>query len=120
MNELDDIFKEQSRRIKIILAQEEIDDPYEKNVTLSELPSLPILAIVSDLSFSKASWVMVGITTESAKELLIEKKYKSLIEKCYKIIIDNVIYDGWKINGRMQIKEEGDYLRIFAYIKKES
>lgn len=120
MDELNDIFKEMSQKIKIILAIATDEDPYEHNKSLSELSSLPISAIVNDLGFAKIQWIMPGISTNKAKEIYIEKKYKSLIEQSYKIIINNEAYEGWRINNKMQIKEEGNYLRIFIYIKQES
>ena len=114
MNEL---FNEQSQRILIYLAVPSIDDPYEKNETLSELPSLPIDAIVSDLGFGKVKWQMDGISTDDAKELIIELKNKTLLEQCYKIEIDSILYEGYKVLGRMQIKTEGEYCRIYIYRK---
>ena len=115
MNEL---FNEQSQRILIYLAVPSVDDPYEKNETLSELPSLPIDAIVSDLGFSKVKWTMDGISTDDAKELIIELKNKTLMEQCYKIEINGILYEGYKVLGRMQIKTEGDYCRIYIYRKE--
>jgi len=115
---MEDLFREQSQRILIYLAVPSIDDPYEKNETLSELPSLPIDAIVSDLGFGKVKWNMDGISTDDAKELIIEKKNKTLMEQCYKIEIDSVLYEGYKVLGRMQIKTEGDYCRIYIYRKE--
>ena len=114
MNEL---FEEQSQRILIYLAVPSIDDPYEKNETLSELPSLPIDAIVSDLGFGKVKWQMDGISTDDAKELIIELKNKTLMEQCYKIEIDGILYEGYKVLGRMQIKTEGEYCRVYIYRK---
>jgi hypothetical protein len=115
---MDELFKEQSQKILIYLAVPSVNDPFEKNESLSELPSLPIDAIVTDLSFSKIQWSMPGISTDSAKEIIVEKKHKTLIEQCYKIDIDGVIYEGWKINGRLQYKIEQEYLRAYIYIKK--
>ena len=114
---MDELFKEMSQKILIYLAVPSISDPYEKNETLSELPSLPINAIVSDLGFGKVKWQMDGVSTDDAKELIIEKKNKTLMEQCYKIEIDSVLYEGYKVLGRMQIKTEGDYCRIYIYRK---
>jgi hypothetical protein len=115
---MDELFKEHSQRIQIYLAVPSVDDPFEKNESLSELPSLPIDAIVTDLSFSKVQYAMPGISTDSAKEIIIEKKHKSLIEQSYKIEIDGVLYEGWRVNGRLQYKIEQEYLRAYIYIKK--
>ena len=115
---MDELFRENSQKILIFLAIPTIEDPFEKNESLSELPSLPIDAIVNDLSFSKVKWNMDGISTDSAKEIYIEKKNKNLLEQCYKIQIDSIDYEGYKILGKMQIKTEGEYCRIYIYRKQ--
>jgi len=115
---MDELFRELSQRIKIYLSVISISDPFEKNETLSELPSLPIDAIVSDLGFGKIRWNMDGISSNDAKELFVEKKNKNLLEQCYKIEIDGIDYDGYKVLGKMQIKTEGDYCRIYIYRKQ--
>lgn len=118
MDTLKDLFQEWSQKIRIYLVKTDILDPYEKNIEITELPSLPIPAIVNDLSFSKIQWTLAGIITNSAKEIYVEKKYRNLIENSYKIEINNEYYEGYRINAKMAIKEEGDYLRIYAYKKQ--
>jgi hypothetical protein len=115
---MDILFKEKSQKIRIILATEQILDPYEKNVEFTELPSLPILAIVTDLTTTKVQYAMPGIVTDKAKEIIIEKKYESLLLKSYRIKIKNDYYIGWKQNGKLQYRIEGDYLRAYVYIEK--
>lgn len=115
---MDEMFKELSQRIKIYLSVVSDEDPYEHNKDLTSLPSLPISAIVSDLSFSKVQWVMPAISTTSAKEILIEKKYKTLLEQSYKIEIDGVLYEGWRVNGQMQLKTEGNFVRAYIFVKQ--
>lgn len=117
---MDELFKEQSIRIKIYLSIPSENDPYEKDVTLEELPSLPISAIVTDLSFSKVQWSMPAVLTDKAKEIVIEKRHKNLFEQAYKIEIEDELFDAWKINGKTQYKIEQDYLRAYIFIKKES
>jgi len=117
---MNDLFRQHSQRIKIYLAIVATEDVYEKNESISELPSLPIDAIVTDLNYSKMQWIMPGIICERAKEIIIEKKYQSFLEQSYKIEIDKVLYDGWKINGKLQYKIEQDYLRAYIYVKKEN
>ena len=115
---MDELFNEQSQRILIYLAVPSQEDPFEKNESLSELPSLPIDAIVSDLGFGKVKWQMDGISTDDAKEIIIEKKNKTLLEQSYKIEIDGILYNGYKVLGKMQIKTEGEYCRIYIYRKE--
>ena len=115
---MEELFNQFAQRIKVYLSIVSVNDPFEKNESLSELPSLPIDAIVSDLGFGKVKWQMDGISTDDAKELIIEKKNKNLLEQSYKIEIEGIYYDGYKINGKMQIKTEGEYCRIYIYRKE--
>jgi len=115
---MENLFKEWSQRIKIYLAKVDETDPYEHSTEITELSSIPISAIVNDLSFSKIHWTLIGIITNSAKEIYIEKKYKNLIENCYRIEIAGKSFEGFRVNGKMAIKEEGDYIRIYAYNKE--
>jgi len=116
---MDKLFKEESQKIKIYMTTEVETDPYEHTVEHTNLNPLPIRALIADLTPSQLNWKMPGIATESAKELIIEKKYRSLLEKSYWIEIDGDKYEGWKINGRMQMKQIGkDYLRVYVYLSK--
>lgn len=116
---MDKLFKEKAVNIRIYLSQETETDPFEHTVELTDLNPLAIKAIVTDLTFAKIQWAMPGIVADKAKEIIIYKKYRSLIEKSTKIEIDKEYYEGWKVNGKMQIREEEDFLRIYIYIKKE-
>jgi len=113
-----ELFKEKSRTIKIYLGTEVETDPYEHTTETTMLNPLPIKAIVTDLIASQSQWKMPGITTEKAKEIIIEKKYESLLLKSQKIQIDNDYYVGWKENGRLQYRIEENYLRAYIYIEK--
>jgi len=116
---MDNLFNELSQKILVYLATIVQQDPYEKNTVNTCLNPLPIKAIVTDLIGSQISWKMPSINTDKAKEIIIEKKYRTLIEHSYKIKVDNDYYQGWKINSKMQIREEQGYLRIYIYIKKD-
>jgi len=115
---VDKLFKEQAQNIRIYLATETIADPYEKNVMLTELNPIPIKAIVIDLTFAKIQWVMPGIIANKAKKITIEKKYESLLLKSQKIQIGTDYFEGRKVNGKMQYRIEGDYLRAYIYSKQ--
>ncbi len=114
------LFFDHSEPIGIIMARETLLDPFEKNVDFSQLNPLPIKAIVSDLTFAKVQWAMPGIVTDIAKEIIIEKKHEALLKLSYKILIDGQYYDGWKRNGQLQYRREGNFLRCYCYIKKDS
>lgn len=115
---MEELFKEKSKTIRIYLGTETEVDPYEKNVETTMLNPLPIKAIVTDLTASQSQWKMVGIVADKAKEIIINKRYESLLLKSQKIQVDNDYYIGWKQNGRLQYRIEGDYLRAYIYIKK--
>jgi len=115
---INEFFEDASQTIRVYLATETLTDPYEKTKEITYLNPLPIKAIVTDLIASQAQWKMPGIKLEKAKEIIIRKRYRNLIESSYKIEIDNENFEGWKVYGRMQIREEGDFLRIYVYIKK--
>jgi hypothetical protein len=63
---------------------------------------------------------MPGIITNKAKEIMVEKKYRHALELSSKIKYEKDFYEGWRSNGKMQIREEGDYVRVYIYIKKVS
>ena len=115
---MDKLFFEMSQKIRVYLATTSETDPYEHTVDITLLNPLPIKAIVTDLIDSKVRWSMPGIVTEKAKALIIQSKHRSLIEKSYRIQIGNDYYEGYKVNGRMQISDQGDYVRVYCYVKK--
>ena len=115
---MDELFKEMSQKIKVYIGIESEEDPYEKNISIISLPSLPIDAVVNDLTFAKLVWAMPGISTDSAKEIYIQKRDEKLLEQSYKVEIEGILYDSWKIAGKMQKKSEGNYVRIYCYRKQ--
>lgn len=119
---MDELFNEQAKNIKLYVGVESIDDPYEKNVNTTLLQPLQVKGIVTDLSNSQIQWKMPGIITDKSKEIIIEKIHKGLLEMTQKITVegDSSIYDGWRINGKLQYRVEQDYLRAYIYVKKDS
>ena len=115
---LNDIFKEHGKCIKIYLAKETQIDPYEKNVELQWLAPVTVRALVTDYTFAQAQWKMPGIEADKAKEIIVSKSKRTLLEKSQKIMIDGEFYNGWRVNGQMQIRQEGDFLRVYVYNKK--
>ena len=118
-----DIFKDNPNAtcIRVYLGKETIQDPYEKNVKVTLFQPTIIQAIVEDLIFSQISWKLPGIQTDKAKRVYIPKQYRTLIENSQKIEVREngklVAFEGWRVNGRMQIREEGDLLQIYIYSK---
>jgi len=117
---MDELFNEMNKKIRIFFQQETINDPYEKTVDLTERGFVVISAIITDLTTAKVQYAMPGIITDKAKEIIIRKKDRPILEMSRKIQIvgDTDYYEGWKTNSKMQIREEGNYCRIYIYIKK--
>ena len=115
---MEKLFNIASKKIRIYLGKEIETDPYEHSTETTMLPPIPISAIISDVTFGKVQYAMPGIVADSAKEIIIKKKYKSLLEKSQKIEIDGEYFEGWRQNGKMQWREEGNFLRIYIYMKK--
>lgn len=119
---VEDIFKlppqGQGSWIEVYTGQETVEDPYEKNVVVTYNNPLPIIAIVTDLTSAQAQWKMPGIETAKVKEVFIHRKHRGLIEQSQKIGIEGDMYEGWRVNGKFQIRElAGNVLRLYVYIK---
>ena len=118
---VDDIFNSpqaNAQTIKVYLGKEESADPYEQNVTVTYNNPLPIKALVVDLTATQSQWKMPGIKIAKVKEIFIKTKYRPLIELSQKIEIEGEMYEGWRENGKFQIRQmAGDILRLYVYIK---
>lgn len=114
---MEKLFKEKSQKIRVYLAVETIEDPFEKNISLTQLNPLSIRAIVSDISPASAIWKMPGISVSKTKEIIIKKKYENLLKQSQFIEVDGSLYEGWRISGRLSYRIEGDFLRAYIYIK---
>jgi len=115
---MDKMFKELAVSINIYIGTETELDPYEKNVSETLINPIPIKAIVTDLSNTKIQYAMPGIETEKSKEIIIKKIHKDMLLMSRKIYVDGDYYIGWKSNGRLQYRTEGNYIRAYIYIKK--
>ena len=115
-------FKQLAKRIILIIAGESVDDPYEQNQTFTEYVEIPVYAIVTDLTASQAQWKMYGVTSlVSAKEIVIEKGYEDTFKLTYRIKVDSedTNYEGFRLNGRLEYRIEGDFLRAYIYSKHD-
>lgn len=108
------LFKESSEKILVYTSVETVLDPEDLNVAHEVLNSLPIDAIVTDISGSSMSYKTNGIIQEDSKEIIIEKKHRPLVELSYKITVDSIDYQGYKINGIMSIRNiDENYCRLY-------
>lgn len=118
--ELSQFFRQTATKIRIHTAIATINDPYERDESLSYLPCKVVRAIVSDLTSTQLQYKSAGIITTSGKEIIIEKKYENLLKLSNKITIDNEDFYGWRKNGRMEYRKEGDFVRAYIYRKEET
>ena len=114
------LFEKFEKKIQVYLATQTVSDPYTKSTTDLIVTQVPIKGIVSELSAGSIGYKMPGIVTEKAMQLMVLKKYRTLIEKSYKLQIvgEAEFFEGWKLNGRMQIIEIGDYIKVYIYKKQ--
>ena len=113
---LDDVFKTEGKWLRVYQGVETIDDPYEKNVTVEELNPLPIKVIITDLSGAKLMWKAPGIIASKAKEVYFKKHHRSLIENSQRFEFEGESYVGYRKNGKLQIEQQDDYLKLLIYI----
>lgn len=114
-NIFEKLIREEGKYIRIYPAREVKVDPYEDEVDFEMLQPIAIKAIVSDLTFSQAQWKITGVSASLTKEIILPKRYKQLLEHSYYIEIDEDFYKGWRVNGKMQIREEGNYIHLYVY-----
>ena len=109
------LFKEKARTIYMYVGKEISQDPYENNAEPVLLNPIPVKALVGDFLTSQAQWKMPGIVTSSAKEIYLQLKYKNILFMTQKIVIDGTDYQGWKEEGKLQYRQEGDFIRFYVY-----
>lgn len=120
---LDDVMKTQGTWLRIYVAKEMIQDPYEKDVSVTYMNPISIRAIIEDLTATQAAYKMPGIKVSKIKDILVDVKYRSLLEKSSKIEIKGEFYEGWREFGKLQIREQPGvgngtgYLRLYVYTK---
>ena len=119
------LFREHSTSIRIYPSVTSTADPYDKHTSEVDLNPITIYAVVTDLAFEKVTWVLPGIVTDNAKQIIIEARNLSILLNSQWIEIKDKKtgmieqYEGWKINGRLQYKREGespyDFVRAYIY-----
>jgi len=125
---IEDIFRSQAQWIRVYTGVEEVIDPFEGTVTIHYNNPISIRAIIEDFTATQAQWKMPGIKIADAKELFIEDKYRPLIEMSQQIEYKGKMYEGWKENGKMQIRNQtgagsntvkryGGYIKLYIFSK---
>jgi len=116
MDELRELIRKEGKIIRVYLGKEVENDPFEHTVTVTMYNPVPIKGLVTDLIASQIQWKLTRIRTEEGKELVVDKRHKDLLERSQKIEIDGQEYIGWRDNwGKLQLRQEGNYVRILIY-----
>jgi hypothetical protein len=117
-DELKELIRNEGKILWVYLSKSIKNDPEEEDKTETVFNPIPIRGLISDLTSSQMQWKTSGTQETQGKEIIINKKYRNTIEQAYKIKIGDDYYVGWKDNqGRTQIREEGDYIRLYVYRK---
>lgn len=95
---MEKMFRQLAKSIRIYIAKESILDPFEKNISRTDLNPISIKAIVSTVTPEKLSWKFYGLKVIEAKELIIEQNNLNLIRMSHKIEIDGINFLSYKEN----------------------
>ena len=117
MEELEQLIREEGINIQIFIGNETTDDPNYNTKSVAYLNPFPVKCLVSDVSYSSATWRAPGIKSSVIKEITCNKRHRDLIEKSRKISISGSDFYGYRPgNGdKIQIKEAGDYIIILIH-----
>jgi len=109
------ILKQQGKltKVKLYLAREAVDDPYENTKTLTYYPHIDIKAYVSTLSFDSLKWKYYGQLPGGSKQLICESRWLTMIKEADKIDIGGDYYRTYRVGGKgFMIKEHKDYIVV--------
>ena len=106
--------------LHVYAAKETVLDPYEKNRSKNYLNPLPIKALIRNISVEALKWSYYGNIPIGSKEIICEKKYKSLLLTADKIKIGEnyfkCYHDDQKGFGMI---ERQDYCIFILELKNE-
>ena len=119
------LFRDHSQPIRVYPSITTVEDPYDKHTSEVDLNPITISAVVTDLAFEKVAWVLPGIVVDNAKQIIIQARDLSILLNSQWLEIKDQKtgmieqYEGWKVNGRLQYKREGespyDFVRAYIY-----
>ena len=105
--------RDELKKIKIVMKQETVDDPYEKNLTTTiKFNPLYIKGMIREISPSRITWELYGLKDMGAVELVCDKKYLTILQKATNLYIGKEEYLIYKTaNGKhSSITQKNDYL----------
>lgn len=110
------LFKKHAISIRIYMGKTTVTDPFTKATSITMLSPIPIKALVNEVAPEKTRWVLPGIETTKAQQLIIEKRNLKLIEQSVRIQILGENYLGYKDNSdSFYIQDMGDkYVKVYT------
>lgn len=118
-----DIFKilkndEKLTKVLVYVAQEVVNDPYEKTKTLNYQQPVTIDALVRDVSPEALVWKYFGQISMGSKELICEKKHINTLKAADRIKINDNYYKTRKDDSKgFNIIERNDYIVVVVELK---
>jgi hypothetical protein len=106
------IFKNEGLLDKIIVypGQETQATNYDSS-SVTMLNPITIRGLVSSISFEALRWKYFGVLPSGSKQVIIEKRYKSLLMNAFKIKIGEEHYKCYKDDSKgFAIKESSEYV----------
>jgi len=99
--------------LQVYAAKETVDDPYEKNKSLTYLNPLPIKGLVRQVSYEALHWKYYGEIPIGSIECIAEKKYLTLFRTADKIQYKDNYFKTWKDDSKgFAILERTDYVIV--------
>ena len=97
--------------LQVYAAKETVDDPYEKNKSLTYLNPLPIKGLVRQVSYEALHWKYYGEIPIGSIECIAEKKYLTLFRTADKIKYGDDYFKCYKDDAKgFAILERPDYV----------
>ncbi len=114
------LLKNEGKLTKVLfyVANTTIADPYEKNKTLNYMQSVPVDALVRDVSIEALAWKYYGNMPMGSKQIIVESKYLNLVKSSRRISIDGNYYQTYFDDSKgFAIIHRLDYIIIVAELK---
>ena len=110
--------EEKLTKVLIYVAQEVVDDPYERTKTLTYQQPVAIDALVRDVSPEALVWKYFGQIPMGSKEIICEKRHLNTLKAADRIKIENSYYKTRKDDSKgFNIIERNDYIICVIELK---
>lgn len=115
-----DVLKAEGKLTKVFLfpAQDVENDPYEHTKTTSYQQSIPIDALVRDVTIEALAWKYFGNLPMGSKQIICEKKWLNTIKASHRIKIDDDYFFTYRDDSKnFGIIVRADYIIVIAELK---